>query len=281
MATNQHIPAEQLEADIRAGTIDTVVVAFSDHQGRLVGKRTDGDFYLDVVADEGTENCDYLIACDLDDTPITGFRWASYEQGYGDMRGVVDPSTIRYLPWLDATALVLVDLVDVDTGEPVDVSPRRIRERDAGSDGVASMPLDDPEDREAVRDRRRGVKAGDRRCHALERSRLHERCRVGLDALDELGDEGADTGQHADHGRPDAELGGDACRSDLPRPIDAQQFGPLARDAGDEPPAVDVDAEVAVRDARGDGCDERVGPLPSRHLPDEGHDVAFEHGGRR
>ena len=129
MARNTHVPAEQLEADIRAGTIDTVIVAFSDHQGRLIGKRTDGEFYLDVVVEEGTENCDYLIACDLDDVPIPGFTWASYEQGYGDMRGVVDPSTIRYLPWLESTAVVLVDLVDVDDGAPVEVSPRRILQR--------------------------------------------------------------------------------------------------------------------------------------------------------
>ena len=126
MSKTQHVGALQLEADIREGVIDTVIVAFSDHQGQLIGKRTDGEFYLDVVAKEGTENCDYLIACDIEDTPIPGFRWASYDQGYGDMRGVVDPSTIRYLPWLDHTALVLVDLVDVDTGTPVAVSPRRI-----------------------------------------------------------------------------------------------------------------------------------------------------------
>ena len=104
MSANIHIAPEQLEADIRAGTIDTVIVAFGDHQGRLIGKRTDGEFYFDVVAVDGTENCDYLIACDLDDIPIPGFRWASYEQGYGDMRGVVDPTTIRYLPWLESTA---------------------------------------------------------------------------------------------------------------------------------------------------------------------------------
>ena len=76
MSTNTHITAEQLEAD-NAGSIDSVVVAFSDHQGRLIGKRTDGEFYLDVVAVHGTENCDYLIACDLDDVPIPGFRWAA------------------------------------------------------------------------------------------------------------------------------------------------------------------------------------------------------------
>jgi glutamine synthetase len=126
VATNQHVTADTLRTDIEAGTIDTVIVAFADHQGRLIGKRTDGEFYLDVVAKEGTENCDYLIACDLDDTPIPGFRWASYEQGYGDMRAVVDESTIRYLPWLERTAVVLADLADVDDGTPVAVSPRRI-----------------------------------------------------------------------------------------------------------------------------------------------------------
>ncbi len=129
MSSNVHVPPEQLEADIRSGVIDTVIVGFADHHGRLIGKRTDGEFYLDVVVDHGTENCDYLLACDLDDTPIPGFRWASYEQGYGDMRGVVDPTTIRYLPWLDRTAAVLVDLVEVDADRPVEVSPRRMLQR--------------------------------------------------------------------------------------------------------------------------------------------------------
>jgi glutamine synthetase len=126
MAKNTHVSHEQLLLDIEAGTIDTVLAAFGDHAGRLIGKRTDGKFYVDVVHAEGTENCDYLIACDLDNTPIPGFRWASYDQGYGDMRGVVDESTVRYLPWIANTAIVLCDLVDVDTGAPVEVSPRRM-----------------------------------------------------------------------------------------------------------------------------------------------------------
>jgi glutamine synthetase len=126
MSTNRHVHRDRLEADIRDGSIDTVVVAFADHQGRLVGKRSDGEHFLDVVAKEGTENCDYLLACDLEDVPIPGFRWASYEQGYGDMRGVVDATTIRYLPWASRTALAIVDLVERDGGAPVAVSPRRI-----------------------------------------------------------------------------------------------------------------------------------------------------------
>ena len=126
MAKNRHVSHAQLLDDIAAGTIDTVLAVFADHAGRLIGKRTDGEFYADEVAHHGTENCDYLLACDLDYTPIPGFDWASYDQGYGDMRGVVDPATVRYLPWLDKTALVIVDLVDVASGAPVEVSPRRI-----------------------------------------------------------------------------------------------------------------------------------------------------------
>jgi glutamine synthetase len=126
---NSHVSHDQLVADIKAGTIDTVLAVFGDHAGRMVGKRTDGEFYLDVVHEEGTENCDYLIACDLDNNPIPGFRWASYDQGYGDMRGVVDEATVRYLPWIDRTAMVLCDLVDVDTGAPVEVSARRMLQR--------------------------------------------------------------------------------------------------------------------------------------------------------
>jgi glutamine synthetase len=129
MSANTHISHEQLEADIRDGRIDTVIAAFGDFHGRLIGKRTDGQFYLDVVAEEGTENCDYLIACDIDNNPVPGFRFTSYDQGYGDMRGVVDRNTVRYLPWLDKTAVVLLDLVDVDSGAPIEESPRRILQR--------------------------------------------------------------------------------------------------------------------------------------------------------
>jgi glutamine synthetase len=133
MSRNLTVPLERLEADVRSGAIDTVLAVFADHYGRMIGKRTDGEFFLDTVLHEGTENCDYLLACDLDYTPLPGFRWASYAQGYGDMRGVVDPATVRYLPWLEKTAIVIVDLVDVDTGEPVEVSPRRILQRQAAA----------------------------------------------------------------------------------------------------------------------------------------------------
>ena len=124
MSNNVTVSLDQLKADVRDGVIDTVLAVFGDHQGRMIGKRTEAGFFFDTVLEDGTENCDYLIACDLDNVPLPGFRWASYDQGYGDMRGVVDISTIRYLPWIDKTAMVIVDLVDVDTGAPVEVSPR-------------------------------------------------------------------------------------------------------------------------------------------------------------
>ncbi len=142
MTKNSHVPHGQLVADIEAGTIDTVLAVFGDHAGRMVGKRTDGQFYLDVVHTDGTENCDYLIACDLDNNPIPGFRWASYDQGYGDMRGVVDEATVRYLPWIDKTAMVICDLVDVDTGEPVAVSPRAMLQAQvAKADALGWVPM--------------------------------------------------------------------------------------------------------------------------------------------
>ena len=142
MATNRTVPLEQLRADVGTGAIDTVLAVFADHHGRLAGKRADAGFFFETVLADGTENCDYLLACDLDYTPLRGFRSASYEQGYGDMRGVVDPATIRYLPWLEKTALVLVDLVDVDSGVPIEVSPRRMLQRqvDAATDaGYVAM----------------------------------------------------------------------------------------------------------------------------------------------
>ena len=94
----------QLEHDIRNGGIDTVLVVFPDHQGRLVGKRTDGHFYLDEVAHHGTENCDYLIACDIDNEPL---RRASASpattRATATCAAWSTASTIRYLPWIART----------------------------------------------------------------------------------------------------------------------------------------------------------------------------------
>ena len=123
------VTREALEEMIRSGRIDTVVMAFPDLQGRMTGKRTTGRFFLDHVADDGTENCDYLIACDIDNEPVPGYRFASYEQGYGDMLARPDWSTVRVTPWVGATAVVLCDLHDVTAGTLIEVAPRTVLRR--------------------------------------------------------------------------------------------------------------------------------------------------------
>jgi glutamine synthetase len=119
---------ETLPHHIQSGEIDTVVVAFPDLQGRPVGKRVTGGFFLEHVLHHGIEVCDYLLACDVDMTPLPGYRFANWDTGYGDLNAVVDPQTVRPLPWTPGSALVLCDLLTMD-GAPVEVSPRRILQR--------------------------------------------------------------------------------------------------------------------------------------------------------
>jgi glutamine synthetase len=119
---------QTLPHQIKSGEIDTVVVAFPDLQGRPVGKRVTGAFFLEHVADHGIEVCDYLLACDVDMEPLPGYRFANWETGYGDLHAVIDPETVRPLPWLPGSVLVLCDLLTMD-GDPVEVSPRHILRR--------------------------------------------------------------------------------------------------------------------------------------------------------
>jgi glutamine synthetase len=117
-----------LETLVRSGEIDTVLVAFPDMQGRLMGKRTTASFFLDQVARSGMHACAYLLTVDVDMQPLPGYRLASWETGYQDFHAVPDWTTLRRIPWLDKTALVLCDLED-DRGAPVEASPRRILRR--------------------------------------------------------------------------------------------------------------------------------------------------------
>ena len=116
---------EQLGTEAEAGTIDTVVTAFTDMQGRLVGKRIDVSYFLDEVADNGIEGCNYLLALDMEMDPVPGYEMANWEKGYGDFAIAADMSTLRRIPWLDRTALVLCDVVNHD-GSPVVASPRQV-----------------------------------------------------------------------------------------------------------------------------------------------------------
>lgn len=113
---------------VGAGDIDTVIVAFTDMQGRLAGKRVAGRFFVDEVAAHGAECCSYLVAVDVDLNTVPGYAMSSWETGYGDMVMTPDLSTLRLMPWLPGTALVIADLSWAD-GSPVAVSPRAILRR--------------------------------------------------------------------------------------------------------------------------------------------------------
>jgi glutamine synthetase len=107
---------------ISDGSIDTVVVCFPDMQGRPVGKRVTAAFFLEHVLEHGIEACDYLLALDVDMEPLAGYRFANWDGGYGDMVARPDMSTLRRLPWLEGTALVVCDLVGTD-GAPSNAPP--------------------------------------------------------------------------------------------------------------------------------------------------------------
>ncbi len=123
------LDVDDLEARVGEGAIDTVVVAFTDHYGRLHGKRFDATHFLDVGFGHGTHGCDYLLTVDMEMEPVPGYRYANWEKGYGDFHMVPDPTTLRVASWLDRTAMVLCDLYDTRTGEPVAVAPRTILKR--------------------------------------------------------------------------------------------------------------------------------------------------------
>ncbi len=114
---------EDLRAAVDRGEIDTVVVCFPDMQGRLVGKRMQANFFLDSAHEE-THGCDYLLANDIDMEPVPGYAVANWEKGYGDFVMKPDLATLRRIPWLPATALVLCDVLDHHHHEPLAHSPR-------------------------------------------------------------------------------------------------------------------------------------------------------------
>jgi glutamine synthetase len=119
------ISLEHLKDQIGAGTIDTVVIAFTDMQGRLQGKRLHAAYFVDVVLESGVEGCNYLLGVDVEMNTVEGYAMTSWEKGYGDMEFVLDPNTVRVLPHLPATAMIQCDLVLADHA-PVEPSPRTI-----------------------------------------------------------------------------------------------------------------------------------------------------------
>jgi len=125
-----------------AGSVDTVIAAFTDHYGRLMGKRFDAGFFLKSVATEGTHACNYLLTTDMEMDPVPGYKFANWEKGYGDFHLVPDLATLRKLSWLERTAFVHCDV------DHVDVAPRSILKRQmakaktAGYEPMAASELE-------------------------------------------------------------------------------------------------------------------------------------------
>ncbi len=141
------LTVQDLTARINNGEIDTVIVAFTDMQGRLQGKRLHAAYFLDEVLAHGTEGCNYLLAVDVDMNTVVGYAISSWEQGYGDMVFALDTDTIRLLPHLPGSVLIQCDLTWLD-GTPVRQSPRSIlsdqvrRAADAGLTAFAGTELE-------------------------------------------------------------------------------------------------------------------------------------------
>jgi glutamine synthetase len=119
---------DELRGDVESGAVDTVLLVMTDMQGRLAGKRLHAPFFVDEVAGHGAEGCNYLLAVDVEMNTVQGFAMSSWETGYGDFVFRPDLDTLRRVPWLERTALVVADL-EWEDGSPVAASPRQILRR--------------------------------------------------------------------------------------------------------------------------------------------------------
>lgn len=132
---------EELKKALDNGEIDTVVAAQTDMQGRLMGKRFQAEFFVDSAWQQ-THSCNYLLATDMEMTPVDGYQATSWEKGYGDYVMRPDLSTLRRVPWLEKTALVLCDVLDHGAHSEVPHSPRAILKKQiARFDNIGMLPL--------------------------------------------------------------------------------------------------------------------------------------------
>jgi glutamine synthetase len=136
MVHEQPYDMEWLRTQVASGVIDTVLVAFTDMQGRLQGKRLSARFFLEEVLHHHTEGCNYLLAVDIDMNTVDGYAMSSWEKGYGDFVLVADHATLRPVPWNEGTAMLVADLQWTD-GTPVVASPRQILK--AQTDRLAAL----------------------------------------------------------------------------------------------------------------------------------------------
>jgi glutamine synthetase len=126
--TTGNLTIEELTLRVAAREIDTVIIAFTDMQGRLVGKRASARLFLEELAEHGAECCNYLLAVDVEMNTVAGYAISSWERGYGDMAMIPDLDTLRVVPWLPGTALVTADLTWLDES-PVNPDPRQVLKR--------------------------------------------------------------------------------------------------------------------------------------------------------
>jgi len=125
LRNSRHVAVAGLQTMIDNGEIDTVIVCFTDMQGRLQGKRMHAAYFADEVLAHGTEGCNYLLAVDIEMNTVDGYAISSWDRGYGDMIFALDTDTLRLLPHQPGTAMVQCDLTWLD-GRPVVESPRTI-----------------------------------------------------------------------------------------------------------------------------------------------------------
>ena len=125
------LSVDELKSAVASGAIDTVIVAMTDMQGRLVGKRVHAPYFVDEVLHHGTEGCNYLLAVDVDMNTVSGYSMSSWESGYADFALHPDLGTLRRVPWQEGAALVLCDVQWLD-GKDVVASPRQILKKVVG-----------------------------------------------------------------------------------------------------------------------------------------------------
>lgn len=136
------LDAAALERMVANGEIDTVIAAFPDMYGRLVGKRFTGSYFVDAVMGHGLHACDYLLACDMEMEPVAGYAFTSWAQGYGDLRPQPDLDTLRIASWQERTALVLCDVLQRHDDALVPYAPRSVLRRQvdrAAESGYVAM----------------------------------------------------------------------------------------------------------------------------------------------
>ncbi|MCB0084747.1 MAG: glutamine synthetase, partial [Caldilineaceae bacterium] len=117
---------DELQELVAQGQIDTVLVMFTDLYGRFMGKRFDAEFFCQGIYEAGTHGCNYLLTVDMEMEPIPGYRYANWALGYGDFHLAPDLNTLRVASWLDRSALVICDVEDEKSHQPVPFAPRSL-----------------------------------------------------------------------------------------------------------------------------------------------------------